>query len=109
MLSTHIQNASLIQKLFDACRVYHVCYFNHMTLQQKRFFQICVFREYGTYYEIKIFLIIWEFSIGSQLTKAAFIQNVVHCHFLLPKLRAERRNYGSFIIFLKYFLLKKHG
>ena len=64
-----------------------------MTLQQKRYFQICVFREYAAYYETKIFLIIWEFSICSQLTKAAFIQNVVHCHFLLSKLRTERGNY----------------
>ena len=93
MLSTHIQIVSLIRKLFDACRIYHICYSNHMTLQQKRFFQICVFREYVTYYEIKIFLIIWKFSICNQLTKAAFIQNVVHCHFFLPKRLAERRNY----------------
>ena len=93
LLSTHIQNVSLIQKLLYACRIYHVFYSNHMTLQQKRFFQICVFREYATYYEIKIFLIIWKFSICSQLKKAAFKQNVAHCHFLLSKLRAERGNY----------------
>ena len=68
LLSTHIQNVSLIQKLLYACRIYNVFYSNHMTLQQKRFFQICVFREYATYYEIKIFLIIWKFSICSHFS-----------------------------------------